>query len=134
VTVETSDRCSDFVLKRVDDADGALGDIDAVVGEAQLHRACIRRVFWPLQQTAALEGARELRDEDGLEASPVGQLALTGLGATARKPVQRREQGVLGVCQAKRLQGAVHRHAEPGGQTPNEIANGGMRGRLRHAN
>jgi hypothetical protein len=45
VAVETSDRCGELVLERLDNADGALGDLDAAVGEAQLHRARIRRVF-----------------------------------------------------------------------------------------
>jgi hypothetical protein len=87
VTVETSDRCGELVLERLDNADGALGDLGAAVGEAQLHRARIRRVFWPLEQVGALECAGELGHEDWLEARPVGQLALAGLGAQARKAV-----------------------------------------------
>jgi hypothetical protein len=63
-----SDRCGEFLLELVDDGDGALCDVGAVVGEADLDGAGVAGVLGPLDQAGLFEGAGELGDVDRFQA------------------------------------------------------------------
>ena len=127
-----SDRCGELLLESVDDGDGALGDVDAVVGEAELDGAGVGGVPGPLDQAGLLEGPGELGDEDRFQARPVGQLPLARLGSGSGKAVEGRKQGVLGVGQAERVEDPVDARAQLGGEPPEQVAGGGVLGRSRH--
>jgi hypothetical protein len=81
LAVRSSDRCGEFLLKRVHECDRLLGDGDTAAGEAELHRAGIGRMLGAHNETRVFERAGELGDEDRLEAGPVGELALAGVYA-----------------------------------------------------
>ena len=70
----------------MDDGDGALGDVGAVVGEAELDGPGVGRVSGPLDQAGLFQCAGQLGDEDRLKARPVGQFLAVGWDPVREKP------------------------------------------------
>src|SRR5215471_3409112 len=100
--------------------------------EPKLESARVGWVLSSLEQAGLFEGSGELGHKDRLETSPIRELALRGLGAGAGIAVERGEQGVLGMRQAERDKRPINGSTQAGGEPPQEVADGGVLGRLRH--
>ena len=109
------------------------GDLRPAVREPELHGSRVGRVRFALDQSGLLECTSEFRDEDRLQAGPLGKLALARAGTGASEAVQRGEQRVLGVGQAERGQIAVDVGAQGGGESPQQIPEGRVVDRAAHA-
>ena len=115
-----ANRFEQLVVQLTYGGNGRNDDALPVAGERDLDCTRISRGSGAMDEAAVLEGARQARNVDRLEASRVRQLALAGPCAAQRETVQRRQQHVLRVRESKGSDAAIDRRAPPGGQTPHE--------------
>lgn len=90
--VEAAERLQQLLKQLLDHRDGLPRDDLPLLGEGQLHGTRVAGIAGALDQAGRLQGARQFRDVQRLQAGVVGESALTGPLTGTLHAVQRRDQ------------------------------------------